>query len=161
MEKIEDFINEVLTGDIQKNALEFIACLRVNGMLFERVNKGYWEDKLYWYINYKGKSVCFILINGYEKGHWTIWSDDDRDSNWFRDFPLDEKMKEIAWKNVDICENCGSCGGGTNKTIFGKDFNNVCCTVMRFTNPDVETLECMKKMVEIRKNDILINRVVQ
>lgn len=121
----------------------------------------YWEDKLYWVISYKSERVCYILINGSgteEKfAPWTIWSDDSN-SNWFANFPLDEHMKEIAWKNVDFCANCGSCPGGARKTIFGKEFNNVCRTTMRFINPDVEALECVKKMVEIRKNDIQCSR---
>ena len=159
-QKIEDFINEVLTGDAQKNALDFAAYLRANEMLFER-GKGYWEGKLYWLIKYKNKYVCFILIGTEEKpgpGPWTIWSDDSS-SNWFEDFPLDERIKEIAWKNVDFCGNCGGCRSktGTRKTIFGKEFNNVCRTTMRFIDPDVEALECVKKMVELRKNDILRN----
>ena len=157
-QKIEDFIGEVLTGEDQKNALEFAAYLKASEMQFER-GGGYWEGKLYWGISYKDESVCYILIGSEEKpgpGPWIIWSDDSG-SNWFADFPLDEHMKEIAWKNVDMCGNCGGCSnpGGTRKTIFGKEFNNVCRTTMRFTNPDTETLEFIKKMVEIRKNDIL------
>jgi hypothetical protein len=161
-QRIENFIGEVLTGDAQKNALEFVAYLKASEMLFER-GKGYWEDKLYWLITYKDEYVCFILINGSEEktepDGWTIWSDDSG-SAWFEDFPIDEHIKEIAWKNVDFCANCGSCDnpGGTRKTIFGKEFNNVCITTMKFINPDVEALECVKKMVEIRKNEI---RVVQ
>jgi hypothetical protein len=158
-QKIENFIDEVLTRETQKNALELVAYLRASEMLFERV-KGYWENQLYWIIKYKDESVCFILINGFgteEKfAPWTIWSDDSG-SNWFEDFSLDEHIKEIAWKNVDICGNCGSCDGGTHKSIFGKEFNNVCGTTMRFINPDFEAVECVKKMVEIRKNDILKN----
>jgi hypothetical protein len=156
-QRIEDIIDEVLTMDIHKNAFEFVAYLRAGEMLFER-GKGYWEDKFYWMIKYKDEYVCFILINGSEEKNepWIIWSDDS-DSNWFADFPLDERMKEIAWKNVDICGNCGGCNnpGGTSKTIFKKEFDNVCRTTMRFINPDVEALECLKKMIEIRKNDIL------
>ncbi len=125
-------------------------------MLFERFIKGYWEDKLYWLVDYKGVSVCHILINGYEEGHWTIWSDES-DSNSFEDFPLDEHLKEIAWKNVDFCGNCGYCTGGTHKTVFGKEFDNVCRTTMIFSNPNAETLEFMKKMVLIRKHDIIAN----
>ena len=156
-QRIENLIGEVLTGDAQKNALEFFAYLRASEMLFEK-GKGYWEDKLYWGIKYRDESICYILINGSEEKAepWIIWSDDS-DSNWFGDFPLDEHMKEIAWENVDVCANCGYCGSGTRKTIFGKEFNNVCRTTMRFINPDVEALECVKKMVEIRKNDILGN----
>jgi hypothetical protein len=158
---IENYIAEVLTGDAQKSALEFASYLRASEMQFEK-GRGYWEDKLYWMIKYKDEYVCFILINGSEDKNepegLTIWSDDSG-SNWFEDFPLDEHMKEVAWKNVDICGNCGGCGnpGGKRKTIFGKEFNNVCRTTLRFTNPDVEALEFLKKMVEIRKNDILRN----
>jgi hypothetical protein len=68
---------------------------------------------------------------------------------------LDENIKEIAWLNVDFCGNCGYCTGGRCKMIFGKEFTNVCGTTFRFTDPDVETLGCMKKLVEIRKNGIL------
>ena len=159
---IEKFITEVLTGDAQHNALEFAAYLRASEMLFER-GTGYWEGKLYWMIKYKGESVCYILLGAEEKpgpGPWIVWSDDSG-SNCFADFPLDEHMKEIAWKNIDICTdpvNCGACNkrGYTNKTktLFGKEFNNVCLTTFRFTDPDVEELEFMKKLVEIRKNDI-------
>ncbi len=73
------------------------------------------------------------------------------------DFPLDEHLKEIAWKNVDFCGNCGYCTGGTHKTVFGKEFDNVCRTTMIFSNPNAETLEFMKKMVLIRKHDIIAN----
>jgi hypothetical protein len=159
-QNIEDFINDILTEDTQKNALKFVAYLRANEMLFER-EKGYWEDKFYWGIKYKDKFVCFILIgseNKTERNSWTIWSDDSG-SNSIGDCLLDEYIKEILWKNVDICRNCGGCNkpGGSHKTIFGKEFDNVCITSMSFTNPDVDTLECMKKMVEIRKKDILMN----
>jgi len=159
--QIENYISEILTEDAQHNALEFASYLRASEMQFER-GKGYWEDKLYWLIKYKDEYVCFILINGSEDKTepegLTIWSDDSG-SNCFEDFPLDERMKEVAWKNVDICGNCGGCDnpGGTRKTIFGKEFDNVCRTTMRFTNPDAEALEYLKKMVEIRKNDILEN----
>lgn len=118
-QRIENLIDEVLTGETQKNALAFAAFLRANGMLFVR-GKGYWEDKFYWMIKYKDEYVCFILINGSgseEKfAPWTIWSDDS-DSNWFADFPLDKHTKEIAWKNVDVCGNCGGCSnpGGSRK----------------------------------------------
>ncbi|MBT3276114.1 MAG: hypothetical protein HN368_23400 [Spirochaetales bacterium] len=157
-QRIEDFVVEVLIGDVQKNALEFIEYLRANRMLFERWRKGFWENKLYWVIKLNNKYVCFVLVNGSEENDdpWIIWSDDSV-SKCFENFPLDEHTKEIAWKNVDFCANCGSCSGGTCKTIFGKEFTNVCRTTFRFNNPDVEALVFIKKMVEIRKNDILHN----
>lgn len=157
--RIENNIEDVLRGDARKKALEFAAFLRANEMQFER-GKGYWEDKLYWLIKYKDEYVCFILINSSEDKSepdgLIIWSDDSG-SNWFADSTLDEHTKEIAWKHIDICGNCGGCinPGGSHKTIFGKRFDNVCITTMRFDNPDAETVECVKKMVKLRINDIL------
>ena len=160
-QKIEKSILEVLVGDKQKNALEFVAYLKANEMLFERAG-GYWADKLYWMIKFDDEYVCFVLINGGEDKTepygWIVWSDDSA-SNWLADCPLYEHMKEIAWKNVDICANCGSCKnpGGIRKTIFGKEFDNVCITTMKFINPDDEVVEFMKKMIELRKSDIQNN----
>lgn len=157
--RIENFIGEVLTADAQRNALEFTAYLRTNEMLFER-GTGYWEDKLYWDVKVKGKIVCSIFINGSENKNepdgWIIWTDDSN-LTWYADFPMDDRMKEIAWRNVDFCGNCGYCTGGTTKNIFGKEFDNVCRRTMIFINPDVETLVCVKKVVEISKDNILKN----
>ncbi|MHB8963489.1 MAG: hypothetical protein ACYC5K_10090, partial [Saccharofermentanales bacterium] len=141
-QKIEDFIGEVLTGDARKNASAFFEYLMESGLQFDR-GIGYWEDKLYWMIKYLNEYVCFVLITGSEDktepDGWVIWSDDSG-SDWFEDPSLDEQTKEIAWKHVDVCGNCGSCKnpGGSHKTIFGKDFDNVCITTMRFNNPDTE-----------------------
>ena len=151
-QNIEDFINEYLAGDTQKNALAFVAYLRENDMRFFRDNNGYWADKLYWHITYNNEYVCFILVNGYENDHWIIWFEDGG-SDCFADFPVDERTKEIAWANVDIFK--GNCGGGQceglRKVIFGREFESLYRTLMCFTNPDTETVECMKKLVEISK----------
>lgn len=165
---IENHINDVLTKKARMSALAFIAFLRENEMQFER-GKGYWEDKRYWMIKYKSEYVCFILINGYgsvrhqdEPEGWVVWSDasDFSTSQWYENDFLDEQMKQIAWQNVDYCANCSpgsSCYGGVSKTIFEKEYNNVCRTTFRFDNTDIESLECIKKMLEIKKSDILKN----
>ena len=163
--RIDDFINELLIGDAQRNALEFVTYLRTNEMQFKK-EKGYWEDKCYWGISYKGKYVCSVLINNYEKTDpesWTVWSDSSG-SKWYEDSLLDEHLKETAWDNVDICGDVGECGycghsGGISKKIFGKDFYNVCLTVFRFNNPNASTVECIIKLLEIRKSDIINHTV--
>ena len=157
--RIDNYIGNTLTGDARKNATNLFEYLLESGMQFER-GKGYWADKLYWMVKYKSEYTCFILINSGEgntepKG-WTVWTDDSG-SNWFADALADERMKEVAWKHADICGNCGGCKnmGGSQKTIFGKEFNNVCLTAMKFNNPDAETVECVMKLATLRKNDIL------
>jgi len=103
-----------------------------------------------------------MLIDGLgekvEPGGWTVWFDDG-ESGCFGHFPLDEPMREIAWENVDFCGNCGGCnrGAGTCKMIFGKEFDSVCVTLMKFDNPNVEAVECMKRLSEIRRDYIFGN----
>jgi len=151
-QKIEDFVFEHLAGDTRQNALAFIAYLRENGMRFVRDQNGYWADKLYWHILCNDAYVCFILINGYEEGHWVIWFEDGG-TDCFADYPADERTKQIAWANVDMFK--GDCGGGQceglRKVIFGKEFESLYCTLMCFTNPDAEAVACMKKLAEISK----------
>ena len=155
---IEDATNELLTKDEQKNALNFVAFLRTNDMIFERSTTEYWKDKLYWYVKFQDEFVGFILVNGYgavgdetEPEGWIFWSD-NYISNLFAEFPLDEHTKEIAFKHIDF----GTCGGGLTVKLFGKEFSPVCNgTTFRFDNPDYISLKCAKKLVEVRKNDIL------
>lgn len=153
---IKKAIKGNLRGENLKNALDFVAFLRANKMSFVR-GKGYWKDKFYWHVKSKNKYICYILIGAEHPGQvpdrWIIWADNSG-SKCFENFPLDESMKEIAWANVDFCGTCGFCAGGTRKTLFGKEFDNVCITPFSFLNPDAETMEFIKKMVEIRKHDI-------
>lgn len=154
---IENHIYEALTGDAQRLALEFAVHLQAQDVTIER-GTGYWADKRYWMAKYNGKYICFILLNGHgsvrhqdEPEGWIIWLDDvdSRQSQWYANASLDDEMKEVAWRHVDFCANCGSCGGGTCKAIFGKEFNNVCRTTFRFDNPAVTDIECAKELVKL------------
>jgi hypothetical protein len=155
--KIERHIRKILTGDAQKNALDFAAFLRARDMPPVRFKSNYWKDKCYWAVKCRDEYVGFVLINGYgrvgdetEPEGWIFWSD-NYISGLFADFPLDERMKEIAFEHVDI----GTCGGGITVKLFGKEFYPVCNgSTFRFDNPEGEALECAKKLVEIRKQDI-------
>lgn len=153
--KIEDYISNELSLDDQKIALDFVEYLKNNEMEFVKDN-GYWKDKLYYLIKYITKYVCFIAIKNpnEEDNHWTVWSD-DMGSNWPEKFSIEKELKDTGWKYIDFCCNCGSCSGGRHKLIFGKEFDNVCGCTFRIDNPNAEALVFMKKMVEIRKNEIL------
>ena len=159
--KIENYIANALVGEAQDNALALIAHLRASDMQFER-GGGWWEKKLYWCVNYNDESVCYILIYTPACAEdstepWVVWTDDSG-SNWFADSSLSEENKEIAWSNVDICGSseatCGGCMGRKRKTIFGRDFDNVCGITFRFNNPNADAVECMKGLIAMRKRDI-------
>lgn len=157
---IEDVIGDVLEGDAKRNALDFAAYLRINEIQLE-------ESENYWDVRFKGKSACFIWIDGSDQkpGPWTIWSDqepgtwiawsDGENRNRCKDPVVDEHIKEIAWANVNFCANCGGdCSPGRRKSVLGKEFDNVCSSAIAFTNPDMEALNCAKKMIDMRMVDI-------
>jgi hypothetical protein len=148
--QLENFIEENLTGDARKNALEFVKFLRANEMQFIKDN-GYWKDKIYYLIKYNDDYVCFISIKDPDEKDniWTVWSD-DIDSNLLDKFSVDDEQKEIAWEHIDHCGNCGSCSGGRHKAIFGKEFHDVCGCTFRFDNPNADDLQFMKKIIEIQ-----------
>ena len=161
-QNFEAVINETLKDDTKKNALDFITYLGTDEM-------SYTHSDFCWDVRYKDESVCFIMIGGFEDkqlNHWVIWSDqvpgswanwDDGENNGgYVDFPVDEHIKELAWANVNICGRCGGeCSPGKRKTVLGKEFDNLCQSAIVFTNPDAETMECAKKMIDARKGDIL------
>lgn len=114
----------------------------------------YWKDKIYYLIKFRNECVCFIAIKDPDepKNLWTIWSDD---SKAYEDSSVEEDIKNIAWQYVDHCGNCGSCGGGKHKIVFGKNYERVCGCTFRVDNPKEIDLPFLKKIVELRKNDIL------
>jgi hypothetical protein len=162
--RIEDVINDLLKGDAQKNALDFVAHLRASEIPLE-------ESENYWEVKYQDESVCFLFITGADDapGPWTVWSDqapgtwaawpDGEHSGEYVDFPIDGRIWEIAWANVNPCGGCGGdCSPGMRKIVLGKAFDNLCKSTMAFTDPDAEALDCAKKMIDIRIGDILRNR---
>jgi len=70
---------------------------------------------------------------------------------------LSENQKEIVWANIKYCDKCFTCEG-KRRNVLGKEFDNVCsCCRFVLANPAGEALDCAKKMVEIRINDIIQN----
>ena len=160
----EDTINELLTDEAKKNALDFVAYLRAN----EIAPQGSSGCEVF---SFQNKPVCVVFVNGAEEipGPWTIWHSgydpkyspneipdgEDADKIGLTDISVDEQLKRIAWDHVNICGRCG-CGRqpGRHTTIFGKEFDNVCTSTLAFTNPDVETLQYVKKLTEVMKKGI-------
>ena len=138
--------------------MSFVSHMRVNNMTIERFTY-HGEDTLHWEVKYQGKIVCFILLD-VEKSGWTIMPDNSSTKR-FADYPTDNKTKETAWKNLNICNDghCGGCkqGTGTRRKVFGKEIDNVCGMAYNFTNPDSMALKLAIKMIDVRKEDICFN----
>ena len=106
----------------------------------------------------KDVTMCDLHIDGGTGGYpgpWTIWI------YWTQpgSVPGDERFMEIVWANIDHCRNCPGgnsewCKSDKKKTIFGRDFENVCQSAIAFTDPDAEAVECAKKIMNMRKQVI-------
>ena len=142
---IEEQIGHVLTGDAQKNALDFIAFLQANEISLD--SNG---DNEGWAVGgIVGNSIGFMLVNGAPDcpGPWTMWfnSCDFGDGG-----NINDDLKETVWAHASPCGKCHAgwenCGGG-NRTIFGREFEKLCHSPLMFTNPGGKTLENMKKLI--------------
>jgi hypothetical protein len=141
--KIEDVINNVLSGETKKNAMDFIGCLMENKISLENLKETLWN------VKFKDKCIYICVDGVMEKpGPWTIWFEGDYSKESDK-ISFDLNLKEIAWKNVNFCASCGGkCSPGKQATIFDKNFDKVCGSVMAFTNPDIETMKCAKMLVK-------------
>jgi len=156
--KIEDVMSEILKGDALKNAQDFVGHLRVRDFSIGKLNEA---DNNVWIIRAKSENVCCILLNGDNPDTFTVWVCGDHIGE-HAGTTVDEHFKEVAWEHIFF--PCGSCGSGCSpesrrKTVFGKQFDDVCTAelnvALQFETPASEILDCLKKIIDIRKNDIL------
>lgn len=146
--KIEDYINENLIDDAKAPALEFVSFLRNINIEFYKDNGSCWKDKIYYHLKFKDEFVGFVAVKDPDEPQnlWTVWSDD---SKAFETENIDGEFEKKAWEHVNLCANCGSCGGGKKKTVFGKEFNGVCGCTFRVDNPLKKDLPFLEKMIEL------------
>ena len=153
---IENKIGDVLTGETQRGALDFVAFLRANDISPECHESG---DG--WSVMYAGESIGFILVNGAQEmpGPWTVWFNS---CEFGEDCAADDAVKQTAWEHASICGHfetggkvCG-CGDqpGFTRTIFGKVFENRCHSPLMFTNPDTGTLVSVEKLMLMLKQSV-------
>lgn len=150
---IYDYIEENLCDETKQTALKFVEFLYSSNIEFIKDN-GYWKDKIYYLCKFNDEYVCFIAIKDPDEpeNDWTIWSED---SNAYEDATADNSVKNAAWKYVDHCGNCGSCGGGKTKNIFGKTFDDVCGCTFRIDNAKLSDMPFLKTMIELRIAEII------
>jgi len=148
--KIEDELNEALSGDGLKNALDFIAYMKANGMTTHAEHHSAFEYKGEWVC-----IVCIIPVDGVPG--WVIF--DNPLTSKFDDFPVGDDLKEFAWAHVNICTSCGGSSGcgsqpGRTKIIFGKEFKNICTSDVAFWNPDTDALKKIMQLIDIWKKSV-------
>lgn len=157
--QIETYIEEYLSGETKKAALEFVKYLKANELTFYKDTCECWKDKVYYWVKLGDECVCFIAIKDPHEPNnfWTVWSND---SSAYEDASISDEIKNIGWQYVDHCGNCGSCDGGKEKVIFGKSFPQVCGCTFRIDNAAQETLPFLKAMVCLRIRELQNNDIV-
>ena len=149
-QKIVDAIAELLDGDLQKNALDFIAHLRANKISLSQAYPDTWR------ASYNGKAACVIIVQNkglnislrgdYSKGYEKIL--------------INEKIKQGVLDNLWVkpCRKCNKmCSDGISASIFGKEFNKICKHMLNTTYffiSDADALECAKLIIKKRCDDI-------
>lgn len=153
---ITKIVGYTFPSGLKESTLDFLSYLNSKALTFERLF-GYWKNQFYYSVKYNNESVCYILLNGtggeQQFAPLTVWSDDSG-SDWYKNYPLDNKSEEIAWNNIDFCVHCGSCPGGTKKIVFGREFNNICRTTFRFTNLNEKEFALIKVLINARIENI-------
>ena len=85
--KIEDGIAELLSGDAQENALDFVAYLRANKISITQTYPDTWK------ASFKGKTVCDIVI---KDGNWHLVPRGEFFSSDYESIFTDENIKKSA-----------------------------------------------------------------
>jgi len=155
---IEDRIRNKIKGDSLENALNFVAFLRENEIWldYNASESGYggWNGAVGGIV---GNSIGYVTFNGDigGVGPWTFWlnSCDFEGSD-----SADDEFRNAIWSFASPCGKCNEnwekCMGSGKKTILGKEFKNQCHSPLMFTNPNVKTLESIKKFLMYLRPEI-------
>jgi hypothetical protein len=144
----DDVKNSALSENMQKHMLNFVVYLRDNEFSIESE-----DDGNGWKIIHMNR--CVGHMNFTNVGIWVDTCDFGSSDS------ADDVLKETTWAHVRICEHfssggeqCG-CGNqpGFNKAIFGKKYENLCFSHLEFMNPEAKTLENIKKLMFLFKQN--------
>jgi hypothetical protein len=150
--KVEDVINRVLSGEAQRNALELVAYIRAKDSF--PISQHDKNDESGW--NAEGLGFIVFLDSADFPAPWTMWLGADKLGESLTS-PIDESVKEFVWSFVAPCGSCGGdCTPGKQATIFEKVFENTCQANLMFHNPNAETINGMKKIIDVKADEIII-----
>jgi len=156
----DERIKQILSGDAQKNALDFTAFLKANGIMFD-YNADESEKKAVLngaVCGVVGESIGYLSINGETEcpGPWTFWFNS---CDFAGSGDVDEAFKNAVWAFTSSCVRCANdnweqCRGDGKRTILGKEFENQCHSPLMFCDPDAKTLAHMKTFLMYLKPEI-------
>jgi len=147
MMEIKDAVRNNLEGEALANALDLVDYLIERGL----TPKMEWASGCRFISN--NKSPCLVFMIGKENGGGWVICDLPvvSEPEWNL---LGDDLKEFIMTNIKICsvhqgKSCG-CGSepGTSKNIFGKAYDNVCTSEIQIVNPNSDTLDKFKEVVE-------------
>ena len=145
--EIRNAVRNNLEGESLANALDLVYYLTKRGF----TPKMEWANGCRFIKN--DKSPCLVFMIGKENGGGWVICDLPvvAESEWNL---IADDLKEFIIANIKICSvhqgnSCG-CGSepGITKNVFGKDYDNVCTSEIQIVNPDSDTLNAFKKVIE-------------
>jgi len=162
--KPEDIIPDCawLDGDMKKNALGFVAWLRVNKM------SPTWASTNSWKCSYKGKAICYIKLlcvdrNINNRYSWIIETYFSNGSKYRELLESEGLLKHIS-NNVWYCHGChikpGQQCNRKNVMILGKEVKGVCGNnyLTTFCDSDEAAVNGVKKIIDFRRQEIEANK---
>ena len=177
--KIDDIVEEFLSGENLNRALEFLTYLRIN-----KINTQ-WTNTNTWKAVKKGVCACYLKMgidtiphskmqqelnysNESTKGSWVVYphitsveeqpriTSDDKiidKKDGYEEILLNDKLLNMILSKVRLCLNCGNkakCAPGININFWGNEIKNRCKFIaVPFVDPSPEELECIKILINI------------
>ena len=151
----EEVISKYFTIEsIKESLFSFIAWLKENGA--SPVYADFEGQSPFWEITQNNKS-CYIVLNGTDNVCIMMniaFSDE------YQAVMRENNMQDVILNNLQYCSrkdgsHCSNCHlppdvAGVDNVIFGKEISNLCCgQFISFSNPDSETVEGIKKLLEL------------
>ena len=139
--KIEDTILKYLDGSLREAALGFTDYLHEKQMTPQQ-----WFNSDFWRIPWGDHYLCGIHL---KNDAWRFWF-------WKGDYggKHDNSFVAVVHNHVRPCISCTTdCKFGHDMTVFGSEFENTCFQFpVQFENPDNDTLEHIKELIEYWKD---------
>ena len=149
--KIEDIVLEYLDGKVKQSLVEFLEFCHANEIKIK------WSATNRWKLDYKkngigmlyiGKNPCRPGGEGFEKDLWYIAV------HMGETFIKENNLTEVIHNNLFQYVKKNTCYKTDALTILGKEFLKGTCkgNGKRFSNPDAEILNCVKKWLTFTIN---------